>query len=233
MPGVFEYRATTSNAASTCGNNLANATYGDIDPRPNNLDLGVTFVSGPPAGPSTSGIRAVYYLFSPQPACVGVALHPLTDVTGQAVPPALSWYNLSFSQNLGAPQIPGQIRNLPDINWHQFWFSQDQSLLLLVTKLPVAGADTGDADAGTGVQAVSLRRRYGTGDRQHGTHSALGREHRRSDCRRLSRGTDGAGDRVIATYRNRENQPASCTFAVDRSDCRTGAPQNCQVSTRD
>jgi hypothetical protein len=222
-PGVFTHQPTISSATATCGNNLASAALQNIGTALN-PDYRVTF-SVPPAN-STSGIPAIFYLFSPAPACIGVALHPLTGVTGGAVPPALSWYNLGFSQNLGAPAIPGRIANRI-VNWHQFWFSQDQSLLLLATKLPLQNPADPQSyrlflyDAATGRELANgdiLPRSVGT------TADPI------ADICRVE--LNSAGDTVTATYRNRLNQPATCPFSANRTGCQTGAPQNCDVSTR-
>ena len=217
-PGVFEYRPTTSGATSTCGT-VASATYGDIDSDPSRIDPGVTFTA-PPGGASTGGIRALYYLFSSPPGCVGVALHPLVSETGVMVEPALSWFNLGLSQNLGAPAIPGRVENLVDTNWHQFWFSADQSLMLLVTRLPLATPTSAQQyrlflqDAATGQRIASTDitpRIVGT------TADPI------ADICRAE--LNAAGDTVTISYRNPQGQPPTCPFAANRTGCQSGTPR--------
>lgn len=227
-PGTFQYRATTSDATAACGNNLANATFQNIG-TPADPDYRVTFFV-PPGGPanSTPAIRAVYYLFSPPPACVGVALHPLTGVTGQPVPPSLSWYNLGFSQNLGGPAVLDQVAN-PMLNWHQFWFSQDQSLLLLVTKLPLATPTSAQEyrlflfDAATGQEVAQtdiLPRSVGTSANQI------------ADICRVE--LNAAGDQVTVSYRSPQSLPPSCPLQQSTTSCQPPQPgQQCLIVTRD
>jgi hypothetical protein len=223
-PGVFEYRPTSSSATSTCGI-VASATYGDIDQDPARVDPGVTF-SAPPGGASTGGIRALYYLFSSPPGCVGVALHPLVSETGVVVEPALSWFNLGHSQNLGAPAIPGGVENLVDTNWHQFWFSADQTLMLLVTRLPLATP--------TSAQEYRLfLHDTATGQRIAGTNIAPRIVGTTADpiadiCRAE---LNAAGDKVTISYRNPQGQPPTCLFEENRTGCESGMPQHCMIST--
>ena len=61
--------------------------------------------------------------------------------SGQAIPsvfyafqPAFSWYNLGWSTATGAPTLRQRIENETNIDWHQFWTSPDQNLLLVITK---------------------------------------------------------------------------------------------------
>jgi hypothetical protein len=225
IPGAFEYRETMSSPTATCGNNVANATFSNIG-TPANPDFRVTF-SVPPGGAanSTPAIPAVFFLFSPPPACVGVALHPSTGANTQ---PSLSWYNLGFSENLGGPPIPGRIAN-PMLNWHQFWFSQDQSLLLLVTKLPLATPTSAQEyrlflyDAATGQQIAQTD----ILPRSVGMSSNL-----IADVCRVELNT--AGDRVTVSYRNPQSLPPACPLQQSPTECEPPQPgEQCTIDTRD
>jgi hypothetical protein len=128
-------KSTHLSASSTCGADVS-ATYQSIALN----DIRVTFeVSNRPSGTqSTQAIPSVYYAFSQAPDCrIGVVMHPCQQAgcTG-AGDPALSWYNLGWQAS--TPAIPQRVENETQINWHQFWFNADQSLLLLITKMAQA-----------------------------------------------------------------------------------------------
>jgi hypothetical protein len=124
-------KSTHRSASAMCGTDV-NATYQNFGVN----DFRTTFaVSNRPAGMvSTQAIPSIFYAFSQAPDCrIGVVMHPCQQqgCTG-AGDPAFSWYNLGWQAN--NPGIPNRVQNLTQINWHQFWFNADQSLLLLVTK---------------------------------------------------------------------------------------------------
>jgi hypothetical protein len=128
-------KSTHLSASSTCGADVS-ATYQSVTVN----DIRVTFeVSNRPSGTqSTQAIPSVYYAFSQAPDCrIGVVMHPCQQAgcTG-AGDPALSWYNLGWQAS--TPAIPQRVENETQINWHQFWFNADQSLLLLITKMAQA-----------------------------------------------------------------------------------------------
>ena len=130
VDGAFT-KSSHLSASSTCGADVT-ATYQSIALN----DIRVTFeVSNRPSGMvSTQAIPSVYYAFSQAPDCrIGVVMHPCQQAgcTG-AGDPALSWYNLGWQAS--TPAIPQRVDNETRINWHQFWFNTDQSLLLLITK---------------------------------------------------------------------------------------------------
>lgn len=132
--GAFA-RSTHRSASAMCGTDV-NATFQNVAVN----DFRVTFaVSNRPSGTvSTMQIPAILYAYSQAPECrIGVVMHPCQNVScSGAGEPALSWYNLGWQAN--NPGIPDRVENLTQINWHQFWFSPDQSLLLLITKMQQA-----------------------------------------------------------------------------------------------
>ncbi|MGH7501351.1 MAG: hypothetical protein ACREL7_06275, partial [Longimicrobiales bacterium] len=96
-------------------------------------DIRVILTADRGGGPrSTQWIPAAFYAFAPSPSClIGVVMHP---DQGGAGDPALSWYNLGFPTTTGADSMPDRLGNQTMIDWHQFWFSPDQSLLLIISK---------------------------------------------------------------------------------------------------
>jgi hypothetical protein len=132
LDGDFVQRPRLS-ASQTCGTTVR-ANYASVGVN----DIRVTFQITQSSGTvSTQAIPAVYYAMSQSPQCrIGIVMHPCQNVScSGAGEPAVSWYNLGWSTMTGAPQIGRQIENITQINWHQFWLSPDQSLLLLITKM--------------------------------------------------------------------------------------------------
>lgn len=114
---------------STCGASVS-ATYQSFGVN----DIRVTLTAPGPV--STQAIAAVFHAFSAAPDCrTGVVMHPCQAAgCSGAGDPAISWYNLGWNTATGATAVPGRIQNLVGIHWHQFWFSADQSLLMIVAK---------------------------------------------------------------------------------------------------
>ena len=92
----------------------------------------VQFTAGGQTGQASP---AVFYAFAPAACRVGIVMHPCQAVscTG-AGDPAISWFNLAWPAATGAPALRSRIGNQTRINWHQFWLSPDQNLLLVLTK---------------------------------------------------------------------------------------------------
>jgi hypothetical protein len=93
---------------------------------------GVEFTIATPSGPAHTSPRvvpAVYYAISPR-CRIGVIVAPRQSGVNGA--DALSFYNLGFAPTTGAPQLGAIVRNIPSIFWQQFWFSPDDSLLMLI-----------------------------------------------------------------------------------------------------
>ena len=226
-PGLFVFRPPISAPSATCGG-VAGASFANIGSA-GAPDFRVTF-SAPPsgAGADTPATRAVFYLFSPPPGCLGVALHPLTGVTGQPVAPALTWFNLGPSPAIGAPPVPDAVETLVAVNWRQFWFGPDQSLLLLLATKKALSAPGAPQDyrlflhdAATGAELDRqdiLPRSVGT------TADPV------ADICRVELGP--SDDTVTVSYRERLGQPPTCPVAVDRTDCGAGPPRNCRIATR-
>ena len=139
IAGAFAKRPHLSAANEICSGAVT-ANYAPIAVNDIRVTFTVTTTSG---SSSTQAIPAIYYVLpgNIQAAnCrVGVVMHPCQQAgcTG-AGDPALSWYNLGWPAAIGAPALTQQTANITGINWHQFWFSPDQSLLLLVTKMQQA-----------------------------------------------------------------------------------------------
>lgn len=135
IDGAFTKQPNLSTPAG-CGSSVS-ADYRSVGVN----DIRVTFKVQQPSGPvSTQAIPAVFYALSPSPDCrVGVVMHPCRTAgcTG-AGEPSLSWYNLGWPSATGADPIGDQVENLAGINWHQFWFSPDSSVILVVTKMTQA-----------------------------------------------------------------------------------------------
>ncbi len=109
----------------TCNGNGIRAAVGG-----NGMTRIVTFSIPTSTGEVSISPNAVYYTISPQ-CKVGVVIPPWSD---PAVDPAVNLFNLGFARTTGAPELGELIiqGGLTRIFWQQFWFSPDDTLLVII-----------------------------------------------------------------------------------------------------
>jgi hypothetical protein len=109
-------------------------------PSATGMGPGVEFEIPTPSGPEHTSPRvleAVYFAISPR-CRIGVVVPPMTGGAGD---PALGFYNLGFAPTTGAPDLGERVMALTRVFWQQFWFSPDDSLLVLIGRT-IAGTST-------------------------------------------------------------------------------------------
>ena len=112
---------------------LRDASCGSVtaEVKPTGTGIGVEFTIATPSGPEHTNpqvVPAVFFAISPR-CRIGVVVPPMTGGAGD---PALNFFNLGFARSTGAPDLGDRVLDLTRAFWQQFWFSPDDSLLLLI-----------------------------------------------------------------------------------------------------
>lgn len=112
---------------------LADTNCGSVEAKvkPTGMGIGVEFTIATLSGPEHTNpqvVPAIYYAISPR-CRIGVVVAPMTGAAGD---PALNFYNLGFARTTGAPDLGDRTMDLTRAFWQQFWFSPDDSLLVLI-----------------------------------------------------------------------------------------------------